>query len=181
MNPSLRGLLLTLFRRICGNYNEAWRWFLEDRLWAPGIDRTTPPERRLLDLASAVKSGLVADPGSEFRAVGAGGSYVGLATPGRTAGILDGWWPSQLGVLAGWSPGICRATEQVQTVDSAEIGEGCLNEVQDLLSTSRAFDNQGWDVAVRGRPWSRIKEELEAQGFVSGTPLVELGFQIRSH
>jgi hypothetical protein len=180
LNSTFRGVLVALLRWICGNPTDPWRWFLEDRVWDPIRDGTASRERRMVDLPNAVASGVIPDLGLQFRS--AGGTYVGVAPPSQIAAALSTWWPSHLGLVAGIRRGsIGLGSDSPRDPDIPAIHDSDLKDVQTLLCTSRPFDNQGWDVAVRGPSWADIKKNLEGHGFASGTLLRDLPFPTAFH
>lgn len=171
LNPSFRGLLRDLFIWICGHSHDGWQWCFEDRFWVPGVDPKAPPQRRLLNFAAAVNTGLTPSLNLDHTWEGKKGTLWALASPSQVSSVLADWWPSNLGVFAGMAraPGI--ANEATRILEAGAIEASDIDGLEMLLTTSRPFDNQGWDVMVRGKSWVSVRQELEAIGLRDGMAL----------
>lgn len=118
-----------------------------------------------IDFAEAARSGLIAAPVPARVAQRRDPLYTAEMTGPELCALVEQWWPSGLGMLAGIALDPADGAPEGPDAGQPLIGADHLARLRHYFHTARSFDNLGLVVLSRGALWRDVARAVTALGW----------------
>src|SRR6266481_7019965 len=100
------------------------------------------------------------------------GIYATNATCDGLLALIENWWPSNFGMVAGVSLAPDTSSEVSSGIaERGQLRAAELSSVTQCFETTTSYDNLGFVLLTRGEDWASVSDELDARGWSDGQPV----------